>query len=53
MHAVFHYTGHRGNKPASVGTTLTSLTYNHHALSATSEFKTGASGSIELQQLQS
>jgi len=23
MHAVFHYTGHRGNKPASVRTTLT------------------------------
>jgi len=23
MHAVFHYTGHRGDKPASIGTTLT------------------------------
>ena len=25
MHAVFQYTGHQGNKPASVGTMLTYL----------------------------
>jgi len=28
MRAVFHYTVHRGNKPASVGTTLTTTQHN-------------------------